>query len=102
MRYRRDRPPVPTLGQLRTQTCWLWLCCLNGQRCWHSAPAALAPFLIRWGASASSDTLRRSVRCGSKGATLRHPSWKDSETGVWPFPADRLEARVHRLPMSGH
>jgi|GEM_PF-5542814 len=40
-------------------------------------PATLAPFIIRWGAEASSDVLRQSAvcrKCGHKGATLVHPS----------------------------
>ncbi len=90
-RRRRDPPgPVPTLAQLRRGTCWLWLYC---RACPHSAPAALAPLIIRWGANASSDTLRRRarcMRCGGKGAMLMHPSWGDSQMGLQPFPAGRM------------
>lgn len=41
---------------------------------------ALAPLIIRLGADASSDVLRRCARCticGHKGATLKHPGWKN-------------------------
>lgn len=50
----------------------------------------LAPFVIRWGADASSDVLRRCARCtvcGHKGATLMHPSMGSEEWGGYsPFP----------------
>jgi hypothetical protein len=36
---------------------------------------AIAPLIIRWGPEASSDVLRRCARCGSRGATLQHPSY---------------------------
>ena len=57
---------------------------------------ALAPLIIRWGADASSDVLRRSARCsrcGRKGATLQHPSCAGRETGFQPFPVHRLAVR---------
>jgi hypothetical protein len=45
-RRERSKPgPIPTLGQMRRQTCWLWLYCRAFAR---SAPVALAPFIIRW------------------------------------------------------
>jgi len=90
---RRERPPVPTLAELRRSTCWVWIHCANRPACMHGAPAALAPFLIRWGEDASSDMLRRSARCtycGAKGATLMLPSWQDSTVGAAPFPIKRF------------
>jgi hypothetical protein len=87
---RSPRGDVPTLGQLRRQTCWVWLYC---NACGRGAPTALAPPIIRWGAAASSDRLRRSARCascGARGASLRLPSWTDTSTGMQPFPAERL------------
>lgn len=78
---------VPTLGQLRRSSAWLWLNCAAG--CGHHRPVALAPFIIRWGESASSDVLRRSARCracGRRGATLTHPSWINRPIGFAPFP----------------
>jgi hypothetical protein len=50
------------------------------QRLSPSAPAAIAPFVIRLGPDALADVLRRSARCsacGAKSATLMHPSWAD-------------------------
>ena len=85
----RSRPragvPVPTLGQLLHAPYWVWLCC----SCDHRVAVALVPFVIRWGADASSDMLRQHVRCsvcGRRGATLQHPSWGDTDTGWQPFP----------------
>jgi hypothetical protein len=52
-------------------------------------PVAIVPFVIRWGADASSDVLRKHVRCpvcGRRGASLQHPSWRDAETGWEAFP----------------
>src|SRR5262245_54228615 len=57
----RPRPParaVPTLGQLLHQPYWLWLHC---DACRHRVAVALVPFVIRWGAKASSDMLRTHV-----------------------------------------
>jgi hypothetical protein len=81
------RPPAPTLGDLRRSAPWLWINCAAG--CGHYRPVALAPFIIRYGAEASSDMLRRAALCtccGHKGATLQHPSWGGSEVGFVPFP----------------
>jgi hypothetical protein len=86
-------PNVPTLGQLRAETPWLWVYC-GARYCNHSAPLALVPVIIRWGADASSDVLRHRARCcacGHLGATLRHPSWGDSIIGWKPFSIDRVE-----------
>jgi hypothetical protein len=53
VRYRAPPGPVATLGQLRRNTCWIWLYC-NGRGCWRSVPTALAPLIIRFGPNASS------------------------------------------------
>ena len=84
-------PSRPTLANMRTQSCWLRVNCLN-TTCLHRAPVALAPLITRWGEEASSDLLRRAVRCarcGRKGASLTSPSWVGLDTGFAPFPADR-------------
>jgi hypothetical protein len=44
---------VPTLGQLLRAPYWVWLCSSCGRR----VAVALVPFVIRWGADASSDML---------------------------------------------
>jgi hypothetical protein len=78
----------PTLEQLRQASCWWWVHCLN-VRCLHKTPTAIMPYIIRWGAEASSDRLRASARCsrcGARGATLQHPSWGGREIGWTPFP----------------
>jgi hypothetical protein len=80
-RPRLPAPPVATLGELRRVSCWLTLYCSNAMECTHRAPAALAPFVIRWGAEASSDRLRKRAKCsvcGTKGAALMLPSWSNS------------------------
>src|SRR5215510_5370997 len=56
----RGAVPVPTLGQLLHQPYWLWLRC---DACGHRVAVALVPFVIRWGAEASSDMLRRNLCC---------------------------------------
>jgi hypothetical protein len=79
--------PRPTLGDLQRSTPWLWLWC---DRCQHKAPFACAVAVIRWGADVSSDRLRQCTPCtgcGSKGATLQHPSWGGNSVGFMPFPA---------------
>jgi hypothetical protein len=88
----KDQPRAPSLEQLRSQICWWWVIC---ERCLHWVPVALVPLIIRRGANASSDRLRRSARCGNcrwKGATLQHPSWggRETEWAVLPAP-DRCE-----------
>jgi hypothetical protein len=83
-------PSVPTLGELHAgQPRWVWLHCRNAPHCYHKRPAALAPFVIRWGADASSDLLRESMVCkvcGHKGVDTYHPSWGDSVVGWQAFP----------------
>jgi hypothetical protein len=77
---------VPTLGQLLHAPYWLWLRC---DACGHCVAVALVPFVIRWGADASSDMLRRHARCmvcGRRGASLQHPSWGDETVGWEVFP----------------
>lgn len=100
---RRLNPPsVPTLGELRRSTAWMWVCCA-GRGCTHHAPMAFAPLIIRWGAEASSDQLRqcaRCSRCGHQGATLRHPSWINLEVGEQPFPS-HFDARPYNVSSSG-
>jgi hypothetical protein len=62
--------------------------------CQHRAPVALAPFVIRWGANASSDVLRGRLRCsicGHRGATIQRPSWAGTEIGEQLFRAVSLE-----------
>src|SRR5262245_37884064 len=71
---RKYQGPVPTLAHLRRIACWLWVHCGSVGSCLHRTPVALAPVLIRWGADASSDVLRRSApcsRCGSKAPRSR-------------------------------
>jgi hypothetical protein len=75
--------------------CWIWAHCHNIE-CGHTVPRALAPLIIRWGASASSDLIRRSLRCGKcggKGATLTIPSWVDMRIVQAPFPVERMGGR---------
>jgi len=88
VRQSKTLPPVPTMGQLRRSTPWLWLNC---PACKHYRSIALAPLIIRWGADVSSDVLRRSARCsrcGHKGALLTHPSWAGLQIGFAPFPIE--------------
>jgi hypothetical protein len=91
-RERESAKAVATLGQLQRSHCWWRIYCGSGT-CTHCAPVALALFVIRWGADASSDMLRRAGRCtacGHKGATLRYPTWRNHNVGVAPFPVDRM------------
>jgi hypothetical protein len=94
-RHRTPPGPVPTLGELQEGTPWLWAVCDGldacGKPCLHRTPLALAPFVIRWGANASSDIMRDRLRCavcGRRGAALQRPSWMGSEIGEQPFPAE--------------
>jgi hypothetical protein len=84
---RRDtNSAVPTLGELRKSSSWVWVYC---EKCLHHAPVAFVPLMIRWGGDASSDKLRRCARCtacGHKGATLQHPGWAGAHIGFQPFP----------------
>jgi hypothetical protein len=86
MAWNAPKPTPATLADLRRVTPWLWVICA---RCLHRAPTALAPWIIRWGADASSDMLRRSARCSQysgKGATIQIPGWGGLQTPVrgWP------------------
>lgn len=82
--------PVPTLAQLRACCPWLWVHC---PKCIRFVAIALAPWIIRWGGSASSDMLRESftcARCGHKGALLQHPSMHSCDDGFPMFPVERM------------
>src|SRR5215831_3231632 len=84
---RRANTPIATLADLRRVTPWLWIYC---ERCQHRSPTALAPWIIRWGADASSDLLRRSARCtrcDGKGATIHIPGWGGLQAPVRGWPA---------------
>jgi len=95
----RERPgPRATLGQLqRGSSPWCWLCC---EKCQHRTAIALAPFVIRWGPNESSDKLRHSARCtvcGTKGATLQHPSWMGEQVGFQPWPMPKADQSGRRV-----
>lgn len=93
MRRREPPPPIPTLGDLRRETCWLWVYCenrlANGLMCLHQAPVALTAPIIVWGPGATSDRLRTRMRCtacGARHSSVRRPSHVDQVVGVAPFP----------------
>jgi hypothetical protein len=90
---RQPEGPPPTLAQLHSLAHWVWLCCegkkADGRQCWHQGRVLLVLPEILYGVGASSDRLRLKARCracGSRGASLRIPSWVDPDTGVEPFP----------------
>jgi hypothetical protein len=65
-----DPPRAPlTLAELRKNCCWVWAYC-GKSGCGGSAPIAIAPFIIRWGPDASSDLIRRSLRCARYGGKV--------------------------------
>lgn len=80
-----------TMGDLiRNDPRWLWLHCANTD-CGHKRAVAVVPFVIRWGANAPSDRLRRSMRCvkcGHSGALTYSPAWIDTNVRWQPFPDD--------------
>jgi len=57
MAWHAPMSAIATLAELRRCTPWLWIHC---EYCQHRSPAAIVPLMIRWGADASSDMLRRS------------------------------------------
>ena len=76
-----------TLADLRAVTPQLWGICA---RCFRRTPTALAPWIIRWGAEASSDMLRRSAQyteSGRKGATIQIPGSGGLQSPLhgWPM-----------------
>ena len=78
----------------------MWLYC---DSCGRGAPVAVAPWLIRYGPTASSDLLRENARCElcrSRGASLRLPSWGGLDVGIAPFPADRLATTRPGAPLA--
>src|SRR5262249_49008052 len=98
---RATNMPLATLGDLRGVTSWLWVICA---RCLRRTPTALAPWIIRWGAEASSDLLRRSARCaecGGKGATIQIPGWGGLQAPVRGWPGeDRVGSRPNSMALS--
>lgn len=81
-----------SLGDVQRTTPWTWAYC-ERQSCGRGVPLAIAPYVIRWGADASSDLLRKNLtceKCGWRGASLKHPSWKGTQIGFQPFPVERM------------
>src|SRR5262249_50022510 len=88
----------PTLFEVQRHAPWLWVWCDN-RDCLHRAPIALAPVIIRWGLTTSSDRLRQNARCtccGRLGASLQVPSWGNTQIGWAAFPADRMTHKPAR------
>ena len=88
----RNEGTVSTLQELHRTSCWWWIHCTNSA-CLHRAPVAIVPLIIRWGPDTSSNKLRHSARCarcGRKGITLQHPSWRGSAIGWETFPVGSL------------
>lgn len=89
---------VPTLGALlaeRHGAKWFWLHCIVCHRTPVAVP--LAPLVIRWGAHATSNMLRRNFRCaqcGARSTSITRPSWSDIATGVQLFPPEHA-LQVH-------
>jgi hypothetical protein len=89
---RRPPGPIATLGELhQTAPRWFWAHCSNGA-CRRRRAMPLAPFVIAFGQDASSDVLRRNLKCakcGHRGVSLQHPSWLNSQDGEQPFPREQ-------------
>ena len=87
---KQPAPTVATLGQLQRTQSWYWMSCGSFNACGYSVAVALAPFVIPWGAEASSDKPRQNFlcsKCGHKGGMMTHPSFVDTIVGTEPFPA---------------
>jgi hypothetical protein len=87
---RKPTPPVPALKELHQTTPWVWLFCADHQ-CSHHVATTLAWAVIRYGADASTDVLRKNTRCkqcGKKGALIQLPSWTNMIEGAAPVPTD--------------
>jgi hypothetical protein len=85
--WRGKNSTAPTLAELHKSSSWVWVYC---EKCLHHAPVAFFPLMIRWGAEASRDKLRRCARCTAcehKGATLQHPGSAGSHIGFQSFPS---------------
>jgi hypothetical protein len=80
----------------------VWVHC-EARDCHHRSPLKLAEPIARYGEDMTSDVLRLKTRCsncGTRGATLRLPSWVDSTTGHAPFPDWSSKARLVSSPAS--
>lgn len=105
--------PRSTMGGVRRHTQWVWVYC-EVRGCGHSAAVPLAPLIIRWGAWATYDYMRRffrCTRCGERRTRAVLPSWGGTHVGfvpvnessrwtgtaVWPEPLSMhyLENRSH-------
>ena len=83
--------PVPTLAELAATTPWITIFCAT-RDCHHRAAMRVSDVIARFGAEASSNVLRhccRCTECGQRGASIRLPSWVNSQVGASPFPGER-------------
>lgn len=96
-RHTRTPPgPIPTVGQLASESSWVWARC--SLPCMHDAAIPLAPIVARFGADASSNRLRNALCCtvcGKRGALLQHPSWEMAD-GYPSVPLDRVPVGLRR------
>ena len=72
---RRHPQRIATLGDLLADDSATWVWALCGRfTCPHRAALPLAPLVIRWGSTVSSDKLRRALfctRCGHRGGVIQ-------------------------------
>lgn len=89
MRARFPDDTVPTLAALRAQYEWVRACC-ERIGCGHHQPLRLDPIIEKLGAGASSNRLRRGLRCrkcGAKGGAIQLPGWESLKVPHPPFPS---------------
>jgi hypothetical protein len=88
---RQPAPPIP-LGKFANNQDpdWGWFYC-DTITCVHRVAIRYKTLVERHGPDMRWDHLLARMKCtvcGHRGATWRHPSWRDTETGWQPFPGD--------------
>lgn len=94
----RHLPASTSIADLQKASPWWRINCPK-VGCGRVIASDLKAFAERWGADASSDVIRKNLRCkcGHRGVELSHPSWGGADRGFEPFPGEGVEITPSRL-----
>jgi hypothetical protein len=90
MRRSEPRPPIGGYAA-KADPDWAWFYCAAGLICTYHKAIRFQTLIDKHGPDIGMDDILRRMRCpscGHRGAIIRHPSWRDTQTGWQPFPGE--------------